>query len=112
MKLADTTDGAPSQTYNFTEKGIAWGGIAKNYVESPGYSSPSDVLPPPNWAARYSNGVYTQFPNLRDDEHFQVWMRIAALPTFRKLWARNDGEVMTAGTYQIVANMSEQILAT
>jgi len=104
--LVNSPNGAPSQTYNFTEKGIAWGGIAKNYVASPGYSSPTDVLPPPNWAARYSGGVYNEFPNLRDDEHFQVWMRIAALPTFRKLWARNDAEVMTAGTYQILANMN------
>ena len=94
-----------SQTYNFTERGIAWGGIADNYAATPGYDSPSDVLPPPNWRERYPDG-YTEFPNLHEDEHFQVWMRIAALPTFRKLWARNDGEVMARGTYRITANMN------
>jgi hypothetical protein len=102
-------DGGANQAYNFTERGIAWGGIAQNYVASPGYSSPSDVLPPPNWREQYPNG-YTEFPNLRDNEHFQVWMRIAALPTFRKLWARNDREVMAEGTYRITANMSKLLL--
>ena len=47
------------------------------------------------------------FPNLHEDEHFQVWMRVAALPTFRKLWARNDIEVMPSGRYRVVANLSE-----
>jgi hypothetical protein len=106
IHTALTTDGGASQTYNFTEKGIAWSGIAQNYVVTPGYASPSDVLPPPNWRERFPDG-YTEFPNLRADEHFQVWMRIAALPTFRKLWARNDREVMVEGTYRLTANMSE-----
>ena len=100
------SDGAQNQTYNFTESGIVWGGIAKNYVSKPAYDSPSDVLPPPNWALSYPNG-YTEFPDLASDEHFQVWMRVAALPTFRKLWARNDKEVMTGGRYSVTVNMSE-----
>ncbi|ORY30577.1 ligand-effect modulator 3 family [Naematelia encephala] len=103
--LLNPTNGAENQTYNFTEKGIAWSGIAKNYVVTPDYSSPSDVLPPPNWARRYPNN-YTEFPNLRDDEHFQVWMRVAALPTFRKLWARNDNEIMSSGRYRVVVYMN------
>jgi hypothetical protein len=102
-------DGAQNQTYNFTESGIAWSGIAKNYATTPGYASPTDVLPPPNWALMYPNGYTDGFPNLHDDEHFQVWMRVAALPTFRKLWARNDEEIMTRGTYRIVAYMSERV---
>nr|XP_019045387.1 transcription regulator [Kwoniella bestiolae CBS 10118]OCF24317.1 transcription regulator [Kwoniella bestiolae CBS 10118] len=103
--LTSCLDGAQNQTYNFTEKGIAWGGIKKNYAVTPGYDSPSDVLPPPNWARRYPDG-YTEFPNLYEDEHFQIWMRIAALPTFRKLWARNDDEVMTQGRYRVAAYMN------
>ncbi|KAI9634744.1 transcription regulator [Dioszegia hungarica] len=102
--LVNAPNGGADQTYNFTEKGIAWGGIAQNYVATPGYASPSDVLPPPNWQAQFP--TYTEFPNLRENEHFQVWMRIAALPTFRKLWARNDREVMAEGTYRITANMN------
>ncbi|WVR06543.1 hypothetical protein IAU60_003574 [Kwoniella sp. DSM 27419] len=106
VTLLNSQNGEQNQTYEFTEKGIAWGGISKNYVASPPYDSPSDVLPPPNWAARYPNGYVDGFPNLRDDEHFQIWMRIAALPTFRKLWARNDNDVMTAGRYRVVAYMN------
>ncbi|WVQ96547.1 hypothetical protein IAU59_003652 [Kwoniella sp. CBS 9459] len=104
--LLNPQNGEQNQTYNFTEKGIAWGGIAKNYAASPDYSSPTDVLPPPNWALRYPNGYVDGLPNLREDEHFQIWMRIAALPTFRKLWARNDDEVMTQGRYRLVAYMN------
>lgn len=86
--------------------------MAKNYAATPGYSSPTDVVPPPNWALAYPNGYTNQtgFPNLNTNEHFQVWMRVAALPTFRKLWARNDQEVMARGTYRVVAYMSESAL--
>jgi hypothetical protein len=55
---------------------------------------------------RYPNG-YESFPPLADDEHFQVWMRTSALPTFSKLWGRNDDDVMTSGTYEVTINMSE-----
>lgn len=67
------------------------------------------MLPPPNWVERYPQGYtdVTGFPDLRGDEHFQVWMRPAALPTFRKLWARNDDDVMKSGTYEITAFMSK-----
>lgn len=102
-------DGEQNQTFAFSERNIAWGGLAKQYAASPGYSSPSDALPPPNWAEAYPDG-YTEesgFPNLAENEHFQVWMRVAAFPTFRKLWGRNDNDVMTAGTYRILINMSE-----
>lgn len=93
-----------SSVYNFTDRGITWKNEYKKY-EPAGYSSPSDVSPPPNWALRYPNG-YTEFPNLREDEHFQVWMRTAGLPTFRKLFFRNDDETMRAGRYRIEAYMS------
>lgn len=92
------------QTYNFTDKGITWKNEYKKY-EPAGYGSVADVVPPPNWALRYPDG-YTAFPDLRADEHFQVWMRTAGLPTFRKLFFRNDDETMAAGRYRIQAYMS------
>lgn len=64
------------------------------------------MSPPPNWAAKYPDG-YTEFPDLAADEHLQVWMRTAGLPTFRKLFFRNDQETMAKGTYRIEAYMSE-----
>lgn len=98
-------DGASSQAYEFSEKGITWKNEYKKYTNKPA-GNPSDYLPPPNWALRYPDG-YTEFPQLASDEHFQVWMKISALPTFTKLWGRNDNDVMQAGTYQVVANMSK-----
>lgn len=38
---------------------------------------------------------------VRDDEHFVVWMRTAALPNFRKLWGVIDGDV-PSGTVLVV----------
>jgi len=100
--------GNPSQVYNFTANGIAWPGEKKKYVSTPGYDSLSDIVPPPNWQLRFPNN-YTEDnppPDLRNDEHFQNWMRTAGLPTFSKLYGRNDDETMTAGTYQMVISMN------
>ncbi|KIL69546.1 hypothetical protein M378DRAFT_97205 [Amanita muscaria Koide BX008] len=102
-----------SSTYNFSSTGIAWPGEAKKYVSSPiapigGYSSLSDIVPPPNWAKRFPNN-YTDSnppPDLKSDEHFQNWMRTAGLPTFTKLWGRNDHDVMTKGRYKVIIGLN------
>jgi hypothetical protein len=102
-----TPSGSSSNaTYNMTDKGIAWPGEAKKY--RPTTYSPSDIVPPPYWRARYPDG-YTadNLPDLSQDEHFQVWMRTAGLPTFRKLYFRNDDENMATGTYEVSIYMSE-----
>lgn len=103
--LTLTTDS--SKTYLWSEKGIAWPGEANKYAVTPGYSI-DEVAPPPNWLARFPNGYTnsTPPPNLKEDEHFQNWMRTAGLPTFTKLWGRNDNDNLAAGRYQIVANLS------
>ncbi|GMK54001.1 hypothetical protein CspeluHIS016_0105870 [Cutaneotrichosporon spelunceum] len=110
LVLLNDPNGQQNATYSFTEKNIAWHGLAKQYVDVPSLpdGNPQNLLPPPNWAERYPNGYQTveDIPNLKDDEHFQVWMRVAALPTFRKLWMRNDNDVMSAGTYEILINMN------
>ncbi|GAA6020294.1 hypothetical protein JCM8202_002612 [Rhodotorula sphaerocarpa] len=92
-------------TYNMTDKGIAWPGESEKY--KPTAYSPDQIVPPPYWVARYPNG-YTadNIPNFQDDEHFQVWMRIAGMPTFRKLYYRNDNEDMVPGTYQVEIYMN------
>ncbi|KAG8904710.1 hypothetical protein FRB99_001296 [Tulasnella sp. 403] len=95
--------GNPTTVYNFTAKGIAWPGEAKKYSSQPGYASLSEILPPPNWMARYPDNYTEQNPppNLHEDEHFQNWMRTAGLPTFSKLYGRNDNETLEKGTYQV-----------
>ncbi|KAJ2481239.1 alkylphosphocholine resistance protein lem3 [Coemansia sp. RSA 2131] len=87
-----------SSTYKMTEKGIAWEADRKRF--NPTEYKPSDVYPPPNWHARYG-GEYTSIPQLHEDEHFMVWMRTAGLPTFRKLYMKNEHNTMKSGIYQL-----------
>lgn len=64
--------------------------------------TPDQVAVPPNWVKRYPGGYTAQ--NLFSplvDEHFQVWMRTAGLPTFSKLSQRNDTSAMKSGNYRV-----------
>jgi LEM3 (ligand-effect modulator 3) family / CDC50 family len=96
-----------SSTYSFSETGIAWHNEGKKYAETPGYNL-SEIVPPPNWALKFPNGYTTDQPppNLRADEHFQNWMRTAGLPTFTKLYGRNDNDELIKGRYEITIEMS------
>ena len=98
----------PSTVYTFSENGIAWPGEARKYASTPGYSL-DQIVPPPNWQLQFPNGYTndTPPPDLKANEHFQNWMRTAGLPTFTKLWGRNDNDHLTVGRWQIIANMSE-----
>ncbi|KAI9179573.1 alkylphosphocholine resistance protein lem3 [Blastocladiella emersonii ATCC 22665] len=88
------------QTYTFSPKGIAWPADAAKYG-APANFDPATHIPPPNWVKRYNNGTgkYDKAPDLASDERFQVWMRTAGLPNFRKLYGRNDKDILAAGTY-------------
>ena len=84
---------------------IAWDSDKALYGETK--YGPDDVLPPPNWAERYPGGVYTDTnkpPDLKNWEAFQVWMRTAGLPTFSKLYQRNDSTKMEPGTYEVIVD--------
>ncbi|KAI0807301.1 transcription regulator [Fomes fomentarius] len=104
-KLTLSTDSAT--TYNWSEKGIAWPGEAKKYTSKPDYEL-SQITPPPNWALRFPDGYTEQNPppDLSADEHFQNWMRTAGLPTFTKLWGRNDDTKLLKGRYEIIVNLN------
>ncbi|KXN90463.1 hypothetical protein AN958_04135 [Leucoagaricus sp. SymC.cos] len=113
--LQNAQDSSQPQPYVFSSQGIAWPGEKKKYVDTPirsgGYSNVSQITPPPNWARRFPNG-YTvdNIPKLNEDEHFQNWMRTAGLPSFTKLYGRNDQDTMHAGTYQIVIGLNFPVL--
>ncbi|KZP00894.1 Lem3/Cdc50 [Calocera viscosa TUFC12733] len=93
--------------YTFTSSGIAWPGEAKKYVSNPGYANLTQVSPPPNWHAKYGDTYNaSSFPDLQADEHFQNWMRTAGLPTFTKLYGRNDSAVLPKGRYEVVVQMN------
>ena len=92
---------AQNETYEFSEKGIAWPSDKEKYGKTK-YTI-DQIRPPLDWAERYPNGTYTEQyppPNIAEDERFQVWMRTAGLPDFRKLWGKNEG-TMKMGQYQI-----------
>ncbi|KJZ78272.1 hypothetical protein HIM_02310 [Hirsutella minnesotensis 3608] len=94
--------GNETRTYAMTTSGIAWDSDKALYGET--QYKPSDVLPPPNWRTMYPKG-YTDSnppPNLKEWEALQVWMRTAGLPTFSKLYQRNDSAPMERGRYEVV----------
>ncbi|KAL8989467.1 MAG: hypothetical protein Q9177_001646 [Variospora cf. flavescens] len=91
-----------NQTYNMTNKGIAWDSDKALYGQT--RYRPSDIAVPPNWRKQYPEDTYSEDhkpPNLDEYEEFHVWMRTAGLPAFSKLALRNDEEKMACGTYQL-----------
>ncbi|KAI4682911.1 hypothetical protein J4E81_009535 [Alternaria sp. BMP 2799] len=102
LTLANPAGGtnAGGQNYTMTVEGTSWSHEGDLYGETK--YKPEDVVPPPNWQEQYENGRYgDKLPNLHTWEQFQVWMRTAGLPTFSKLYQRNDKDVLTAGTYRL-----------
>lgn len=94
--------------YTFSKSGLAWPTDKDKYGQTQ-YAA-SDVVPPPNWALRYPNGRYNDTyppPDLSQDESFMVWMRVAALPDFRKIWGRNDAEDLPAGRWRVSVDLSK-----
>ncbi|KAI0387002.1 Lem3/Cdc50 [Hypomontagnella monticulosa] len=90
-----------NQTYEMKNTSIAWESD-KALFGPRSNANFDDIVPPPNWQIRYPNGSYTKDnppPNLKEDEHFIVWMRTAGLPTFSKLYGRNDTAPMLSGIY-------------
>ena len=102
-----TNSSSLNETYVMTNQGIAWSSDAALYgMTAYNYSQ---IAVPPNWVKRWGPDGYTADnppPNLNTDEAFQVWMRLAGLPTFNKLAMRNDSTPMNAGTYQVDIEMS------
>lgn len=99
--IVSSSGGQSTANYSMTTNGIAWASDLQLYGKTK-YTN-EDVLPPPNWAARYPDGYTTEnpIPDLSTYEEFAVWMRTAGLPTFSKLARRNDDDRMPAGTYSI-----------
>jgi hypothetical protein len=93
-----------NMTYFMTNSsGIAWDSDKSLY--GPSNYDWSSVVVPPNWQLRYPDGYSDDYhPDLVNDQGFQVWMRLAGLPTFSKLAQRNDTMDMPAGTYSIKIN--------
>jgi hypothetical protein len=100
---------AANQTYNMTDKDIAWASDSARFRKT-SYTN-DQVEPPPNWVLQYPNGYTndTPIPDISTFYELQVWMRTAGLPTFSKLALRNSEEVMKAGTYLIPIGLSTNL---
>lgn len=98
----DDNNSSQAEVYHMTnDSGIAWSSDKTLY--GPTKYNVSQIVPPPNWAERYPKG-YTESnppPDLENWEAFMVWMRTAGLPTFSKLYQRNDADTMKAGIYEV-----------
>jgi len=106
--VATGIDTNVTQAYNFTQKGIAWPSDRQKYGKTT-YDY-SQIRPPPDWVDRYPGGNYTAEyppPDLPNDELFQIWMRTAGLPNFRKLYGKNETDSLKAGTYEILIEYSK-----
>ncbi|GJJ68583.1 hypothetical protein EMPS_00929 [Entomortierella parvispora] len=104
----DNTTNA-NKPYILTDTGISWASDAKKYgVQT--YTNLTQVRPPPNWF-QYSQGYSAASPppDISKDEHFQVWMRTAGLPNFRKLYSKNEQDDLLPGTYTIDIDMNYNV---
>lgn len=98
VKVLNKRSDDDSDTYEMTNKGIAWESD-KDLYKMTDYK-PEDVVPPPNWRTEFPS-YNDSLPDIGQWEEFQVWMRTAGLPTFSKLARRNDNDIMKAGRYRI-----------
>lgn len=97
-----------AQTYTFDSSNIAWSTDLQKYGKT--QYSPSQIVPPPNWALQYPNGQYSDQnppPDISKDQHLMVWMRTAALPDFRKIWGKNENTDLPAGRWRLMVDSSE-----
>lgn len=101
-----------STQYIWSEKGIAWSSDTSKYKPTTYSPDPSTVVPPDTWVARYgANYTAESIQKVHTDEHLIVWMRTAGLPTFRKLYGRNDDQALTEGMYSIDIDMRFDVLS-
>lgn len=102
--LNPTDTNANNETYGMdSTTDISWASDKQLY--GPYQGNWSDVVVPPNWVERYPNNYSDEYhPDLVNDEHFQVWMRLAGLPTFSKLYQRNNNKTMSSGQYSVNIN--------
>lgn len=76
--------------FTMDESGIAWASDKEKKFKNLDVSQQGDV--------EYITNKYPSLSGGVEDEHFIVWMRPAALPTFRKLYGRIHEDLIPSGT--------------
>lgn len=103
--LLNSKSSSNNETYELTEKGIAW--LSEKHRFKNTTYSPSQIVPPPNWHKMYPDGYNdTNIPDVSEWEHLQNWMRTAGLPTFYKLYSKNTTTTFSLGTYELQIKMN------
>ncbi|KAG0350573.1 hypothetical protein BG005_009891 [Podila minutissima] len=98
-----------NKSYILQDTGISWKSDARKYgVQT--YANLSEIRPPPNWS-NFKNGYSASSPpiDVTQNEHFQVWMRTAGLPNFRKLYSKNEEYDLPRGTYTMDVDMNYNV---
>ncbi|KAJ3134243.1 hypothetical protein HK100_003718 [Physocladia obscura] len=107
-----------SGNVTFSQSNIAWPSDAAKFQKSSLFTQgtisgniTTMVFPPPQWITAFpekdfSNGyTFTNYPDVSTMQRFQVWMRPAGLPNFRKLWGSLSSDLLSGEyTVQITDN--------
>jgi hypothetical protein len=102
----DITDGAGTPL-SISSNGIAWKSDVDRKFRNPPTNQTSGLPPIGNYILNPA-----LFPKNIEDERFIVWMRLSALPEFRKLWGRIDTPVAAGSLTVLVTNSTSALLSS
>ncbi len=122
FKLIDLTFGYSgiNNQIKLLETGISWPSDKKYKFHNPDSGIPQEpeYLKPKPWTYQLSelnrDDPFNSANNGYENEHLIVWMRTAALPTFKKLWGRVDHsdyaykDGLKKGHYRVLVNYSKK----
>ncbi|ORX54140.1 CDC50 family protein [Hesseltinella vesiculosa] len=99
--------------YTWIKTGLIWPHDQRRYGTS--RYNVNDIVPPPNWQSRFPNGSYSEQyppPDLATTmDRLKVWMTLAAMPDFMKLWGKNDVQDLPMGRYRVHVDLSYDTLS-
>jgi hypothetical protein len=110
-----------------SEKGIAWPTDKRIRFQNPPHTNGTrglkmafeGTVKPPNWRLPVWNLTLQEDNDGFQNEHLIVWMRTAALPTFRKLWAtvnlkatfQQELDTLPKGKYSLIVQYNYPVTA-
>lgn len=104
--LLNARGGQNNETYELTQKNIAWSTDRKYRFRRTKYK-PDQIVPPPNWYKSFPQGYNeSNIPDLSSYELLQNWMRSAGLPSFYKLYGKNTTASLQSGQYELTIEMN------